>query len=152
MMKTLYWITTAGWLAILLWICSLFIESRTVLKWPQTKGQVISSMLLVKHSPDYIDFNSTPVNWYAADVQYQYLVDGGLYTSNRISIQEKPTRSSEAALKIVNKYRHDRRVNVYYDPANPQNSCLDPANIGDLYIPLLVETLLLFLSLIIFSQ
>ena len=148
MKKIFLIIITAVGLAILFWGGRLLVESRSALKWPQTKGQVISSLLTIKHLSKFLDINAGPSRWYGTDVQYQYLVDGGLYVSNRISFQVWDARNPQSALKEMNKYRHVHEVPVYYDPADPQQAVLEPANVGDILIPLIIGVLLVFWGLV----
>lgn len=145
----LFIITVLGFV-LLFWTCKLLIGSQDTLKWPHTKGQVISSTLDIKDSTDGIlGLKSMPKRLYSADVQYQYVVDGGLYTADRVSFQNKETRKIKDALKVMNKYRHQHEVNVYYNPADPQQAILEPANVGDITLPLLAGGLLAFWGLII---
>ena len=87
------------------------------------------------------------MRWYGAEVQYEYSVGGIPYISNRLSFEVLGTRSPKSALKEMNRYRHQHQVVVYYDPTNPQQSVLEPANIGDISIPLMVGILLVFLGI-----
>ncbi len=147
MKKIILWIVFATGIAVLFSALSLLSESREALKWPQTKGQVISSVLTIGHLPDFMGLKFDPVRWYGTDVQYEYSVGDGRYASNRVSFQEGATRDPKDALKVMNKYRRQHQVMVYYDPAHPQRSVLEPANIGDILTPLVAGGLLAFLGL-----
>lgn len=144
MKKWLLWVITALGIAILSWIFLTFSESQTALKWPQTKGQVVSSSLFIKHLPAFVDQNPDPLRWYGADVQYKYTVGGNLYVSHRVSLNSWGVRSPMAALKVMNKYRKQHEVTVYYDPANPAKALLEPGDIGEIAWPLLIGGLLVF--------
>jgi tetratricopeptide (TPR) repeat protein len=150
MKKSISWIMTIGAVVLLCWVCGLFIESRDVLKWPQTKGHVISSTLTITHLPQFLNFSDDPLRWYGTDVQYEYTVGDGLYTAHRVAIRDSLTQSSKSALKIMNKYRHQSSVIVFYNPSNPGQAILEPANIGDIFVPLLCGGLLVFLWFITF--
>jgi tetratricopeptide (TPR) repeat protein len=153
MKKTFFWLITLAGLASLFWVCSLSIESQNAYHWPQTKGQVISSLLTIEHLPKFIDFSADPMRWYGADVEYKYSVGDGLYFAHRVSFQDHGIRRPQSAFKVMNKYRHQHGVIVYYDPANPQEAILEPGNIGDIFIPLLVGGLLAFVGLVfLFEQ
>ena len=143
------WGTTLAGVAILIWICSLLIISRDAVNWPQTKGQVVSSLLTIDHLPKFIDLNNDLTRWYGAEVQYEYSVGGRTYLSNRVAIQDRGIRSPKSALNAVNKYRRQHTAIVYYNPANPQEAFLEPANIGDVFMPLAFGLLMVFFGLLI---
>ena len=152
MKKIFLWAIIVTGVAILFWACSLLIESRDAVHWPQIKGQVISSLLTIDHLPKLIDPSDDPTRWYGTDVQYKYSVGDRTYLSNRVSFQDGGVRSPQSALKVMNKYRHQHKVVVYYNPANPQQAVLEPANIGDILIPLMVGVLLALGGLFILYQ
>lgn len=145
--KLLLWIMAGSGIACLIWVASFFIESQSAMKWPQTKGQVISSLLVINHLPKFMEYNADPLRWYGTDVQYAYSVGNRSYVSNRIGVHDSDTRSPRSALAIMNKYRHHHEVPVYYDPSDPGRSVLEPGNIGDIYIPLMLGGLCAFLGL-----
>ena len=146
------WTVSVIGIVILFWICSLLLESRSALKWPQTEGRVLSSTLFINHLPRFMDLNADPMRWYGADVEYEYSVNGSTYYSKRLSFDTWGTRSAKAALKVMNMYRHHPKVTVYYDPSDPLQSVLEPANIGDILLPLVIEGILLFVALIYFYE
>lgn len=150
--KTFFSLITLIGFAILLWICILMIESRTELKWTQTKGHVIDSSLTIKHLSRFMNSNADPLRWYGVDVQYEYTVDGGLYLSNRLAIQEIKTRNAKTALNIMNKYRRNREVIVYYNPDDPLKTVIEPENIGDIAIPLLLAGLMVIIGLFVLYE
>ena len=81
------------------------------------------------------------------EVQYKYTVGEFPYISNRVTFQTWGSRSPKSALKLMNKYRRLRDVTVYYNPEDPQQSVLEPANVGDILFPLIIGALLVFLGL-----
>jgi tetratricopeptide (TPR) repeat protein len=89
---------------------------------------------------------------YRADVQYEYTVGDGRYSSNRVTFQDKASRDLGNALKVMNKYRHQRNVMVYYNSQDPEQAILEPANIGDMTIPLMMGGLFAFLGMFALYQ
>jgi tetratricopeptide (TPR) repeat protein len=152
MKNSLLWAITLLGIATLVWVCSLLIESKDALKWPQTKGQVISSLLIIDHLPKFIDREDDPMRWYGADIQYEYSVGDMTYISNRVSPHDGYARNPKNILRVLNKYRHQHEVSVYYDPADPQKAMLEPANVGGIFIPLIIGGLVSFLGLFFIYQ
>ncbi len=150
MKKTILWTITVIGVLIMFWVGNLIIESQSALQWPQVRGQVVSSMLSIKHLPKFIDSNPGLTRWYGADVQYEYVVNDRPYLSKRVSFRDGESRNPKIALKVMNKYRRQDEVMVYYDPINPQQAVLEPGYIGDIFMPLAAGGLLLILSLFIF--
>ena len=146
--KFFWWTIIILGFAILFWIFSLVVESRSAIKWPKARGQMISSLLFIKHLPKFVDSSADPTRWYGADVQYEYSVGDNTYVSNRLSFAVWGTRNPKDALREMNKYRHLNEVTVYYDPANPQSSVLEPTDIGDITIPLMIGALLAFWGIV----
>lgn len=136
-------------LVILYWSGSILKQSRESLNWPQTKGNMISSLLTIDHLPKFIDYRANPARWYGVQVQYEYKVGDGSYLSDRLSFHATGTRNPAAALNVLNKYRNQRTVTVYYDPKDPQEAVLEPGNIGNLYLMLILGGLLVLGGLFI---
>lgn len=128
-------------------------QSQDAFNWPQAKGHIISSSLIIDHLPKFIDWSADPLRWYGIRVQYDYTVDGGLYESNRLSFQRGDIRNPKDALKAMNNFRRHREVMVYYDPKNPQEAVLQPGDTADVYIPLMIGGALTLLGLLaLYSQ
>jgi len=147
--KIFLWIMMLVGLFILIWVLDIFIESNEAQQWPQTNGQMISSLLSIDHLPKLVDPGSDPTRWYGTDVRYEYTVADRKYISDRLSFEVWGTRSPTTALNIMNKYRHQHKVSVYYNPAYPQESILEPANIGDISIPVMLGGLLAIVGFVL---
>ncbi len=137
-MKRLVWLVflVAG-LVVLFWGCYMLKKSQEALGWPKTKGNVISSLLYIKHLPKLIDPGVDPARWYGASVQYEYLIGDKTYLSNRVSFGEYDSRNPRNAFNVINKFRPHHGVIVYYDPKNPQEAVLEPGKIGSIFMPLM---------------
>ena len=125
----------------------IFEQSREALNWPQAKGRMISSLLVIDHAPDFLAFTTTPFRWYGTQVEYEFSVGGNAYFSDRLSFQNGDVRSPRTALKVMNKYRRLHDVIVYYDPKDPHLSVLEPEDIGDIFIPIMLGGLLVLCGL-----
>jgi len=113
---------------------------------------VVSSLLTIEHLPNFLYFNQDPFRWYGVDVQYEYNIGYKAFLSHRIFVYDGGLRSSQDALKIVNKYRHQHNVLVSYDPDNPQRAVLEPGNMGDIIIPLILGAFLAFVGLLFLGE
>ncbi len=90
-------------------------------QWPVSPGTVIASAL--EKSPDG--------RWrYRAAVQYRYRAGGKEYQSDRIFWGGNEGRQKHMA-SVIAAYPQGGKVSVHYDPQNPAEAVLDPAqNIG----------------------
>jgi Protein of unknown function (DUF3592) len=90
-------------------------------RWPVSSGTVIASAL--EKSPDG--------RWrYRAAVQYRYRVGGKEYQSDRIFWGGNEGRQRHMA-SVIAAYPEGCKVSVHYDPQNPSEAVIDPAqNIG----------------------
>jgi hypothetical protein len=96
------------------------------LSWPETKGTVIKSKIKEESSvfsDDEGEESSQPM--YSADISYNYLVDGMLYTSDQVSFAGKSSYSKrEKVEEILAGFPEGASVSVFYKPDNPQESVL----------------------------
>src|SRR5579863_2176834 len=86
-------------------------------RWPLSPGTVIASAL--EKSPDG--------RWrYRAAVQYRYRAGGKEYQSDRIFWGGNEGRQKHIA-SVIAAYPQGSKVSVHYDPQNPAEAVLDPA-------------------------
>lgn len=148
MIKKIFLIVIAAiGIVILYWSYSILEQSREALNWPQTKGTIISSSLTIDHPPQFIGQGVDPARWYGAQVEYEYMVGDEEYLSDQLAFQKTDTKAPKEALKVMNKYRRQHEVAVYYNPKDHRQSVLQPGYVGDIYIPLMIGGLLTFLGL-----
>jgi tetratricopeptide (TPR) repeat protein len=139
MIRSAFFIVLTGiGIAIFYRGCCLLEQSREALQWPQAKGYVISSLLTIDHLPKFIDPRDDPARWYGAQVRYQYSVGDEEYISDRLAFQKGDSLDPKDALKVMNAYRRQHEVTVYYDPHDPGQAVLQPGYIGDIYIQFIV--------------
>lgn len=92
------------------------------LKWPSTKGWIKKSDVYVSRSR-----SSGSSRSYEFTVEYAYDVNGTTFTNNLYSYQVTYNAAhSKGAQELVSKYPEGSTVDVYYDPAKPENSVLLP--------------------------
>ena len=86
-------------------------------RWPVSSGTIIASAL--EKSPDG--------RWrYRAAVQYRYRAGGKEYQSDRIFWGGNEGRQKHMA-SVIAAYPQGGKVSVHYDPQNPAEAVLDPA-------------------------
>lgn len=91
--------------------------------WPATTGTVIASGIEPRRSHSSHGGYSTA---YYPVVQYQYVVNGRTYMSNRITFgAEVGYGWTNMAQKQVDQYPPDANVAVFYDPNDPSMAVLE---------------------------
>lgn len=85
--------------------------------WPKTEG-VITFATMGRH-------RSNSSSTYSGDVSYDYKVGGTTYSSSRISFGQFGSSDSSHARSVLNRYPVDRKVEVFYSPADPALSVLE---------------------------
>ena len=120
----------------------LFILSKRSKNWKTTEGVVIGSKMR-----EILDEGSS----YYTDIQYRYVIEEEEYCSNRVfygnNIGKNLPFSSKA---LVNKYVKGKKVIVYYNPRNPNESVLETGVHAVVYRALFTGILFLLLSVIMF--
>ena len=93
--------------------------------WPTTEGKVISSEV----RPTEVWGRAGPIQYYAADVKYEYAVNGKTLTGSQLAFGTDSGLFSDPAraLQEVEQYPIGRTVIVHFNPDNPQDALL---NIG----------------------
>ena len=89
--------------------------------WTHTMGEVIASEIRKDDQHDGTGTHYFPM------VHYRYSVNLVEYESDVISRSEAPFAigSDKYAKAMINKYQQNKKVNVYYDPDNPQEAALE---------------------------
>jgi hypothetical protein len=92
-----------------------FVRGRRSTGWPRTSGVIVESRL--RSDVDY----GTPT----PEVSYEYEVDGITHTGTVISYKiERLTK--KCAIETAEIYHEGKIVDVYFDPAKPAVSVLEP--------------------------
>ena len=87
------------------------------LSWPETKGTIIKSEVVLGESVFSNDDEGESQPMHSAEVSYTYQVEDTLYTSDRISFATKSSYSRPDKAEAVTKlYPEGSQVTVYYDP------------------------------------
>jgi len=90
-------------------------KAKAIKSWPSVKGVVTGSKIVPGRDKDaegnVID---------QASITYMYAVSGSPFHGNRVKMGDPGN-----ARKLIARYSKDRRVLVYYDPANPASAVLE---------------------------
>lgn len=107
-----------GMLFIVLFLCICY-QTRKSMRWPATRGKILSSSVSSWNMSGEVE------KLHEAKMEYQYEVDGKLYSSKRVYYGDwLATNSSSYVRKITEEYSIKTDCMVYYKPRKPQNAVL----------------------------
>jgi hypothetical protein len=111
---------------ILIYARSVAAKARRSLSWPSAEGVISHSAVLLRTQQ-----TSSPTNaaMYKADVAYRYEVKGRDYSSSQITLMDYSSTAGRAE-DIAARYPDGAGVSVYYNPADPSDSVLEPGSTG----------------------
>ena len=113
----------AGGLGLFAWAWTAYRDGRLSLGWPSVSGQVTSSSVTLETTQ--ADSDSRLESTYYPSVSYDYRVDGQALKGSRIGIGGAVgTARKEDAEAVAKRYAVGSKVDVYYDPANPEYAVL----------------------------
>lgn len=114
------------------------------LSWPFAEGRVLASKVTTHTG----GANSRTSN-HVPNVRYEFTVDGQRHTGERLAFGFV-NRSPDVARKLVGRFQPERRIRVFYDPAEHSRSVLMPGFHGNLWLGWLIG--LLFLGAAFFMR
>ncbi len=98
-----------------------FLTCRRAARRPSVEGRVVSSE--VTHDSEQV---SGQLSWfYTPRIVYEYHVDGERYENSRIAFVEVRDNRPGPAQEKARRFPVGARVEVFYDPSNPQEAVLD---------------------------
>ena len=96
------------------------------LAWPETKGTVIKSEVVVGESVFGGDDDGQSQPMYSAEVNYTYQVDDMVFTSERVSFAGKTSYSKpDKAEAVTRQYPEGSTIRVFYDPEKREVAVLE---------------------------
>lgn len=132
----------------------LFLARRSR-NWMVTDGTIVSSHLHIpsqKKGEEGGDIVSSTGFGYKADITYEYVVRGDTLRSNVVTFAEYDSRTPKHAQNLVRRYTEGMRVEVHYDPMQPERAVLEPGkgkgNMGVLITGMAVMAFGLFFAYI----
>ena len=93
--------------------------------WPSVPGVVTVAELGKQISNNGNDSTS-----YRADISYDYVVDDTSYINSAIQFGQVSSSDPSVARAVLKRYEVGKRVDVYYNPANPAQAVLEPGMRG----------------------
>ena len=123
---------------ISLWYTIIFVaqdtyqEAEQATHWPTVEGTILESTIESETSSSQSrdsqgSTTRKTTTQYVPRIRYQYRVEGQEYENNIFQKIGNPG-PQRAAQKIAQQYPQGSQTEVYYDPADPQNSVLVPGN------------------------
>jgi len=100
------------------------VNGAMTLRWPRAEAEVVSADLKL-YETERRD-QRTPDRRHTFSVAFVYTVDGQRYLSHGIEPEDFGMQNSGDAVKLANAHPIGSKVQVAYDPANPQVSYLKP--------------------------
>ena len=104
-------------------------RNRSSFKWPTTQGKVVSSMVKTIGFGDDVRQR--------AEIIYEYEVGEKKLQSGRVSLSDDYSDAQLTDAQIqdkVKKYPIGEEVTVYFDPADPRESLLEPKQNTTMYL------------------
>jgi alpha-tubulin suppressor-like RCC1 family protein len=126
------------------------IQAVRSVRWPTVEGTIMHSQVVKKESYDDCGAYAP---WYSPEINYQYVVDGTCYTSDRISFKSVIGKGSTE--KLVARYPPNMPVQVHFDPNKHDVATLESGLKGE-SIALIITGIFLagigFAGICFFSQ
>lgn len=111
--------------ALVLVVIALRGRSRasTAKSWPQAAGRVVSAEIETRRNRS--SNGGTSITHYPRII-YEYQVDGRTYRGDRFNLAEIGRGNIGAVQRDVDKYPPGSSIMVYYNPADPYESVINP--------------------------
>jgi Protein of unknown function (DUF3592) len=113
-------------------------------KWKKIKGIIRKSKEI-----KMLEFSEHIVPRKEPSIRYEYLVNGEKYTNNKIFNIDNNTYIYNKTKTILNKYRENKYVEVFYNEDNPKDSFLELASIIPIYLTILVGFILVLFGVLV---
>jgi hypothetical protein len=87
--------------------------------WQNISGIILESKVRLSSSRDGMDY-------WKPSVHYEYEVGGKMYDSYKKSFFEMPDSNKSSVESIVSCFPAEATIDVYVNPENPKQACLEP--------------------------
>lgn len=94
---------------------------QAVAHWLSTTGRVLSSQM----GGHWSEMTDSTAYLNEAQIRYEYTVNGQVYQSRNVTLQDTSTSSLQPQQEILARYPVGQLVTVHYDPQQPGHSALE---------------------------
>lgn len=99
--------------------------------WPSVKGTLVrSEVVLSEEETERSDDEPRPPSTWKAELHYEFEVGGRRFEGTRYALDVIDTNDRGRAADIVRAFPTGATVDVFYEPANPENCVLRPGISG----------------------
>ena len=139
--------TLVGGIVLVVGIFSI-VRANASESWPMVEGEVIRTDIVSNRK------SGGGSSTYRAKVEYQYAIDGVTRYGARVSYAGNVSSSNRgSAMAIIDRYPKGSDVTVYYDPADPEESVLEPGISAKIFLTPAIGGVFLVLGLaLLFSS
>lgn len=93
--------------------------------WPSVEGKITRAQIVPR---EVVRAKKQKVVLYDAAIAYSYTVAGHEYTSEKVRTDLQAQPHTAEAERLIELYPVGRSVTVHYNPANPDDSLLEPGS------------------------
>lgn len=132
-------------LAVSVYLWQQSVKAQQASAWPSVVGKIVSSEVDWRHARGG---DSSDRREYRAVVRYEYHVAGRIHRAERLRFPNPGYGSSDQqALEIVQRYPAGQVVQVFYDPQNSEEACLEPGKHWSAWLAQAVGALVVLVGL-----
>jgi hypothetical protein len=117
-----------------------FQRAHATARWPHVSGRIVSTS---------VHRGSARPDDQAADIRYEYEVNGCPYESRQLDLTGAFGGSGSRVAEALLRYEPGQKVRVHYDPQDPSQAVLQTYIDGSLYLRMGLGIALAFLGFII---
>lgn len=92
-------------------------RGRASKRWPQARGRILRSFVLVDHDRDGGEA-------FTPKVEYEYVVEGTTYRGGRLRYGQTGSWNRRQAERVIGPYAAGTPVNVFFDALHPADAVL----------------------------
>ncbi len=114
---------------ILVFLVRYVIITARCSNWPVVVGEVVSAEMKARYKKlaQFTEDSHVAASPYQAEITYSYDIEGNTFTNNQVRpVGKNVWRGAGIAQRVLNLYPKGSKVYIYYNPANPNKSVLDP--------------------------
>ena len=131
--------------------CFRIFQAFASTRWPFAAGELESTELRdVVYRGREVDGGADQASARVTNFRYRYAVMGKDYQGSRVTFSDSVNKTTQALRKLQARYQGKTEIQVYYNPAKPEQSVLVPGPSIFNFTPLITSSL--FIAAGIFIQ